>query len=197
MSFKFTYPIYISYLHWCKLNKMSFKFPYPINSYEKWVTAYVQARHFELIFPFIVLHILSFSLFEVTGNWVNTKVFKEFSLVLSRGVLLCVPSVLLFASSCLVKKYGNSFIAHLWGSFSCCSTSCTPRFFLGLTQLLIISSSTLIWVLGEGCCSVGVCTCTTAEQDELDSSPHGVALNALVSVVERLLLALSRVRGKL
>lgn len=174
---------------------MSFKFTYSSSSYEKWVTAYVQARHFELIFPFIVLHILSFSLFEVIGNWVNTKVFKEFSLVLSRGVLLCVPSVLLFASSCLVKKYGNSFIAHLWGSFSCCSTSCTPRFFLGLTQLFISSSSTLIGVLGEGCCSVGVCTstCTAGEQD---LSSHGVALGVLVSVVERL-LALSGVRGKL
>ena len=164
-------------------------------------------RHLELIFPFITFQILSFSSFEVTGNCVNIKVFKEFSLPLSRDPFLCEPSVLLLASSCLVNKMGNSFNTHLQGFVSRRIASWTPCTLLGVTQFRISSSPTLLGLLGRGSCTAGLllrgnCTvglleggsCIAGERQGMSSSPHRVAVNALASMVQRSLV-LCGVRG--
>ena len=75
-----------------------------INPYTSRIQANLLAPHLVLILPLIDLQIVSFSSFEATGNLLNTSVFKEFSLTLSRHAFLCVPFVLLFASSSFVKK---------------------------------------------------------------------------------------------
>ena len=84
----------------------------------------------------------SFSAAHSTANLLKTKTFKEFSLLLSRGCLPWVPSVLLLISSSSVKKYGRSFTAHLCLLVSCWSAACTPGTFLGVTQVRITSSAT-------------------------------------------------------
>ena len=81
---------------------------------------------------------------DSTGKQLNTRTFKELSLVLSKGSLLCVPSVLLLLNSADVKKYRRSFSAHLCGVFSFWSISFTAKNFRGVTHELTTSLLTSI-----------------------------------------------------
>ena len=76
------------------------------------------ARHLELIFPLIFLQAFSFSSLLLTGNLLKTNNFSKFNLTLSRHFLSWLPSVLLSASSSLLKKCGSSFKAHKCRSVS-------------------------------------------------------------------------------
>ena len=107
-------------------------------------------RHLEFIFPYITLHAISFSSLELTGNLLNTKTFKEFSLLLSRHCLSWEPSVLLVASSSLLKKYGRSLSAQRCRSFSLPSACWTSFILVGVTQVPISSSPTFGALL-DGC----------------------------------------------
>ena len=102
-----------------------------------------------IIFPFMNLQDLFLSSFEDTGNFANTKSFKLLSLALSRLFFWCEPSVLLLASSSLMKKKGSNFKAHKCLSFSFSSVWLTLFTLLGFTHVLISSSPTLCGVLSS------------------------------------------------
>lgn len=87
------------------------------------------------------LQALSFPLLKETGNLHNTKSFMVFSLLLSRLFFWCEPSVLLLASSSLLKEKGSNFKAHKCLSFS------FPNL-LGVFQVFISSSRMFCMVLG-------------------------------------------------
>lgn len=101
------------------------------------------ARHLAFIFVLMNFHILAFSAAVSTGNLLKTNTFMEFNLLLSRHRLPWVPSVLLFVSSSLVKKYGRSLTAHLCLSCSLSRASCTLFTLLGVTHVRMTSSPTL------------------------------------------------------
>lgn len=105
-------------------------------------------RHLELIFPLMSLQALSFSSGVLTGNLLNTSIFREFNLLLSRCFFSWLPSVLLSASSFLVKKCRSKFRAHkcLWVS-GLANVSCIALNLDGVTQVLINSSPTS-WEIG-------------------------------------------------
>lgn len=114
------------------------------------------ARHLEFIFPLITLHALSFSSLQLTGKLVNNNTFKELSLLLSRHFLSWEPSVLLVASSSLLKKNGRSLSAHKCRSFSLPSVCWTSFILVGVTQVPISSSPTFCAVQGD-CNAEGRC----------------------------------------
>lgn len=97
------------------------------------------ARHFEFIFPLMHLHALSFSSIVLTGNLLNTNTLSEFSLLLSRQCFSWVPSVLLVASSSLLKKDGSNLSAHKCRSLSFARVSWTVLIFDGVTHVPMTS----------------------------------------------------------
>lgn len=117
------------------------------------------ARHLELIFPLMNLHDLSFSTLLLTGNLLNTSIFSAFNFVLSRHFFSWLPSVLLSASSSLLKMWGSNFKAHKCLSVSGFDrTCCILLILVGVTHVLIISSPTsfeALTCLVAECISVG------------------------------------------
>ena len=99
--------------------------------------------------------VFSFSTADSKGKRLKTSTFNELSLLLSKGSLLWVPSVLLLPSSVEEKKYGNSFSAHLCCSCSFCSISFTAKNFRGVTHERTTSSSIAV---SKDCCSWGIST---------------------------------------
>lgn len=118
-------------------------FFFTTNVEEKSLTKCLQVvRYFELILLLMNLQALSFSSLVLAGNLVNTNIFSEFSLLLSRHFLSYVPSVLLVASSSLLKKLGSSFRAHRCHSLSFPRVCWTVLIFVGVTHVPISSSPT-------------------------------------------------------
>ena len=107
------------------------------------------AQHFEIIFPLMHLHALSFSSIVSTGNLLNTDTLSEFSLLLSRRCFSWVPSVLLVASSSLLKKDGSNLSAHKCRSLFFVRVSWTVLIFDGVTHVLMSSSPTSCGVLAD------------------------------------------------
>ena len=90
----------------------------------------------------MAFHTFSFSLSGPTGNLVKSNTFNEFSLLLSRQPFPCDPSVLLAASSSVVKNEKISFSAHRCRCFSWFKACWTALIFVGVTQVPISSSPT-------------------------------------------------------
>ena len=107
------------------------------------------ARHFEFIFPLMHLHALPFSSIVFTGNLLNTNTLSDFSLLLSRQCFSWVPSVLLVASSSLLKKDGSNLSAHKCRSLSFVRVSWTALIFDGVTHVPMNSSPTSCGVLAD------------------------------------------------
>ena len=81
----------------------------------------------------MAFHTFSFSSSGPTGNLVKSNTFNEFSLLLSRQPFPCDPSVLLAASSSVVKNEKiSSWFKACW----------TALIFVGVTQVPISSSPT-------------------------------------------------------
>ena len=107
------------------------------------------ARHFEFIFPLMHLHALSFSSIMFTGNLLNINTLSDFSLLLSRQCFSWVPSVLLVASSSLLKKDGSNLSAHKCRSLSFVRVCWTALIFDGITHVPMSSLPTSCGVLAD------------------------------------------------
>ena len=104
---------------------------------------------FEFIFPLMHLHALSFSSIVLMENLLNTNTLSKFSLLLSRQCFSWVPSVLLVASSSLLKKDGSNLSAHKCHSLSFTRVSWTVLIFDGVTHVPTSSLPTSCGVLAD------------------------------------------------
>ena len=109
----------------------------------------------------MAFHTFSFSSPGPTGNLVKSNTFNEFSLLLSRHPFPCDPSVLLAASSSVVKNEKISFSAQRCRCFSWFKACWTSLIFLGVTQVPISSSPTS---KGEFAAVLVACTDLTSSE---------------------------------